>query len=337
MVIHNDFQKAVELLGRAGNVLITTHIRPDGDACGSMVALREALCAQGKQVSPLLISPLPQWYEFLFAEKVPVLGNDVTVEDLKAGCYNHCDLVIVVDTNSNAQLPGFEEYLKAADLPVLIFDHHITADGLGTVELVDSRAAATGQIIYDFFGYAGWQVTEKIAEALFVAISTDTGWFRFSNTDSRTLRTAAELLEAGADPTAIYRRMYQSFSPARVRLMAEMLDTLQLHLDGRVATQYILRRDFERIGATGADTENLIDECQRIASVEVAALFVELKDGRFRCSLRSKGDMDVSTIARQYGGGGHRMAAGCHVPGPAAAAVKLIVGRLKGQLEAGSV
>jgi len=324
MLNSNDFQKAIELINKSSSVLIITHTRPDGDACGCMVALQEELAAQGKKVELLLLSPLPKWYEFLFGKKVSVLGNDITVDELKAGRFDKCDLIIIVDTNSHSQLPQFSDWLKGTDKPILVVDHHVTSDGLGRIELVDDTAAATGQVILELFRYADWSITGKIAEALFVAVSTDTGWFRFSNTDSRALRDAADLIDVGVNPTAIYRKMYQNFSPARLKLMTVMLGTLKLHLDGRFATQYVLRSHFDQAGAAGADTENLIDECQRIGSVEVAALFVELKDGGFRCSLRSKGVVDVSKIARKFDGGGHKMAAGTNLPGPLKNAKKLI-------------
>lgn len=332
MVNDNDFQKAVELIDKSHDALITTHIRPDGDACGSMVALQQILKAQGKKVNLLLVSPMPQWYEILFDEKAPVLGTDITADELKAGRYDPCDLLIIVDTNSRAQLPEFSEWLKTTDKPILVIDHHVSSDGLGQVELIDPAAAATAEIVLRLFKYADWPISQKIAEALFVAISTDTGWFRFSNADSRTFYATAELIDAGANPTDIYRKIYQNFSPNRFKLLAAMLGTLQLHLDNRLVTQYILRKYFEQTGTTDTETENLIDECQRISSVEVAALFSQLKDGKFRCSLRSHGAVDVSKIAEKFGGGGHKQAAGLTLPGPLERVIDLIKTEVEKQL-----
>ncbi len=332
MITNGDFQKAVELIGKSGNVLITTHTRPDGDACGCIAAMCDVLAGLGKKVKPLLLSEIPEWYEFLFSEKVPVLGKDITLEQLTEGQFGEFDLVVIFDTNSYSQLPKFDQYLKQNDKAVLIIDHHVTNDGLGDVELVDSSAASTGLIVYDLFKYAGWPITEKIAGALFVATATDTGWFQFSNTDSRVYRACAELIDAGAKPTEIYHSLYQNFSYERCKLMVAMLNTLELHLDGRFATQHILQRDFEQTGATHKDTENFINECQRISTVEVVALFVELKDGRIRCSLRSTGGVDVSEIAIRFGGGGHKMAAGTYLPGPLENAKQLIMAEIKKQL-----
>jgi len=328
-----DFKKAVELINKSTNVLITTHTRPDGDACGSLRAISEAITGLEKKAHPILLSPLPKWYEFLFDEKVPILGNDVTLEEMKAGRFGQCDLVIIIDTNSYIQLPQFDAWLKETQSRVLVIDHHVTSDGLGDVELVDTTAAAAGEIVFDLFKYAGWPVSKKIAEALFVAVSTDTGWFRFSNADARIYRTAADLIDTGARPTEIYRRMYQNLSPQRLKLMVAMLSRVELHFNGRFATQYILRKDFDEAEATGPDTENLIDECQRLDSVDVAALFVELANGGFRCSLRSKVDVDVRKIAQKLGGGGHTMAAGVNLTGPLEKAIGLIKDEVAKQME----
>jgi len=309
---NTTYQKAIDLINGASNVLLTTHIRPDGDACGCVRAMMEAVQNQGKQAQALFMSPLAAWYEGLFARKPAILGNDIPPEKLSE-VYQDVDLVILVDTDSRVQLPGFADWLDDCGKKILVIDHHISGDNLGTVELVDTVAAAAGEIVFDLIKSAGWEITERIAESIFIALSTDTGWFKFGNTDSRIFHTAAELIDAGARPNVIYRLLYQSFTPSRLYLMMRMLDHLQLHADGRIATQYILREDFDETGASGPDTENLIDECQRVESVEAAALFVELADGGFRCSLRSKGKVDVRKIAQKYGGGGHTLASGVNL------------------------
>jgi phosphoesterase RecJ-like protein len=328
MVTDKDFQKALELIDKSEHVLITTHTRPDGDACGCIAAMYQELESLGKNVKPLLLSTVPAWYEFLFSRKVPVLGEDIQIDEFKAGGRDDFDLIAIVDTNSTSQLPKFDEYLKRNDKPVLVIDHHATADGLGNVELVDSTAAATALIVHDLFKYAGWTITERVAEALFVAVATDTGWFRFSNTDGRTYRACAELIDAGAKPTPIYDNLFHNFSQARFRLMISMLDSLELHLDNRYAAMQITQQDFEQTGAEYHDTENLINEAQRIATVTTTALFIELKDGRIRCSLRSAGGLDVSQIAAKFGGGGHKQAAGSFLPGPLENARQLILNEI---------
>jgi nanoRNase/pAp phosphatase (c-di-AMP/oligoRNAs hydrolase) len=333
MIKNDDFQKAVELISESSNILITSHTKPDGDACGCIAAMCDALEALGKNVTPLLLSAAPQWYEFLFAEKPAVLDEDIKLDELTAGRLGQFDLVLIVDTNSQSQLVKFNDYLEQNDAPVLILDHHETSDGLGNVELVDSDAAATALIVLDLLKYAGWPVTEEIAEALFVAVATDTGWFQFSNTDSRVHRACAEMIDSSVKPTQIYDHLYLNFSYPRFKLMAGMLDKLELFLDGRFAVMQITRQDFERTGAAYSDTENLINECHRIESVKASALFIELKDGRIRCSLRSRGPLDVSKIAAKFGGGGHVMAAGTFLPGPLENAKQLILDEISKSLD----
>jgi phosphoesterase RecJ-like protein len=323
-VSDGTYERAAALVEKSSRILVTTHTRPDGDACGCLQAMTEVLRELGKTAVPLLLSPMPDWYRFLFAEKVPVLGQDVLPADLTSGAFGPFDLLVVLDTNSYSQLPGLEDYLKRGRVPVLVCDHHVTSDRLGQVEIIDTTAAAAGLVLSDFLMHVGWPITAKVAAGLFVAIGTDTGWFRLRNTDSRVFRRCAELIEVGVDPNGLYHKIYEDFSPARLRLMAAMLNTLELHCDGRYAAQYLARGDFERTGAAYRDTENFVNECQRIGSVEVAALFVELRDGRIRCSLRSRGAVDVSDIARKFGGGGHQAAAGTYVPAPLETAMRLV-------------
>jgi len=331
MKIEHRFAKALDLIEKSRRILLTTHTRPDGDACASVVALAEALSCLNKNVELLFLSEPPKWYDFLFEQEPPILGKDLTADELSEK-YAQTDLIVIADTNSNSQLPGLENFLKQTDASVLVFDHHISSDSLGDVELIETSAAATGLIIFDFLKYANWPITKSIAHSVFVAIATDTGWFHFSNTDSRAFLAAAELIRAGAEHLKLYRQLYQNFTTARFKLMLAALNNLELHLEGRYACQHINREDFRRTVAQYSDTENLIDECRRIASVEVAALFVEQKDGSFRCSLRSEGRVDVRKIAQKFGGGGHKMAAATFLQGPLENAKNLIKQEIQNQL-----
>ncbi len=328
MINKQDFDKAVDLIDKSKNILITSHTKPDGDACGSGLALAEALTAMGKKVTSMLLSPLPQWYEFIYSVQPFVLGENFVLDEKHV---EEIDLVILVDVNSDTQLPKFADYLKVYKGPVLVIDHHVTGDGLGDIELIDTTAAAAGMIVYDLFKHAGWSISDLAAQAIFVAIATDTGWFHFSNTSQKVHQYCAELISMGVKPTQIYHDLYNNFTIERFRLLSAMLDTLELHMEGRLAVQYLLQEDFRKTGATYRDTENLIDECQRIGSVEVAALLVELNDGRFKCSLRSRGSIDVRSIAQKYGGGGHDMAAGFHLPGPIENAMKTVFSEIQEQ------
>jgi phosphoesterase RecJ-like protein len=324
MISKMDFQKVVELIGKSNNVLLTTHTRPDGDACGCIAAICETLITLGKNVKILLLSELPVWYEFLFEQKPEISSKKTKVDS---------DLIVIVDTATYNQLPELDKYLKQSERPILVIDHHATSDDIGDVKLIDNSAAATALIVFDLLKYAGWPITKKIAEALFIAVATDTGWFQFDNTDSRTLKVCAELIDSGASPSQIYRQLYQNFSQQRFKLMAAMLNTLELHLEGRFAMQHLTQRDFKQTSAKFSDTENLIDECRRISGVEAAALFIEQADGQVKVSLRSMGAVDVCKIAVKFGGGGHKMAAGAYLPGPIENAKKLILTEMAEQFK----
>jgi phosphoesterase RecJ-like protein len=328
-----NFQKAVDLINSNNSFLVTSHTRPDGDAIGCMKAFCDMAANLGKKSQPLLLSPPAVWYDFLFGKPVPVMGNDVSLEQLQAGAFGSFDLVVIVDTNSYVQLPEFDKWLRTSKLPVLVIDHHVTGDGLGAVEIIDSTAAATGEIIFDLFKFAKWNITPSIAEALYVALSTDTGWFRFDNTDSRVMRNASSLIELGARPSEIYHKLYQNYSHARLKLLGRMLNNLEFYDDGKIAIQHIMRSDFDAAGAIGSDTEEFVNECQRVSVVEAAALFIELKDGGFRCALRSTGKVDVQKIASELGGGGHKMASGVNLKGSLDEVKKLILDRLEKQLK----
>lgn len=147
MVSSDEFKLALDLIRASKSVVITSHTRPDGDACGSVKAMCEFLKWLGKEAHPVFLSPLSDWYQFMFKEQVPIIGNDITEDQLHQGYFDKCDLVVIIDTNSYVQLPMFDKWLKETDKKVLVIDHHITGDGLGDVEVIDSTAAAAGEIV----------------------------------------------------------------------------------------------------------------------------------------------------------------------------------------------
>jgi phosphoesterase RecJ-like protein len=319
------FGQANDLIHAAKKILVTTHVKPDGDAIGSLVGICNVLTQLDKQVVPLFLSPVPQWYQFLLDDAVPVLKHDLECSDLGTGDYADVDLIVLVDVNSLPQLSHFGDFLQKSKIPVLVIDHHATADHLGTVELVDPEAAATGLLVAEYIRFNQWPLVPRTAEALFVATATDTGWFQFSSANSRVYRDCADLIDAGANANEIYEKLFQDFTFAKFKLTMAMLDTLELFYDDQFAIQHLCPQDFERTGATYEETENLINECHRIGSIRASALLVELPDGRIRGSLRSKSDLDVSQIARKFGGGGHKKAAGTFVDGPMEKARQTII------------
>jgi phosphoesterase RecJ-like protein len=200
-----------------------------------------------------------------------------------------------------------------------VIDHHTTRDPIGTrdgdLRFFDETAAATALIVAEWVRAGGLTIDEEMATALFVGLATDTGWFRFSNTDVRSLRLATELVEAGANPNKIHRAVYQQEHPAKLRLIARMLEALELHVDGKLAVMTLRPADFEAAGADHTMTEDLAHEATRLGCVEVVVLFTEGPDGEIRVNFRSKRLLDVSQLATRFGGGGHPRAAGARLRG----------------------
>lgn len=306
-----QYDKAQRLIESSKNILITCHTRPDGDSCGCVSAFCYLLEKMGKKAFPLLLTPFAGWLGFLFNGLSPFIPSTKDAAKEIDGNFKDIDLIIIFDTNSRNQLPGFEKWLDATQIPVIVFDHHITNDGLGTVEIVNPEAASAGQVLYDFLKYCQIEITPAVAERLFVSLSSDTGWFRFGNRNRGDVyRMAAELIEKGAEPSDIYNRLFNQSTFQRARLTARMLQSIEAHYDDRVALQVIRQSDFEQTATKGRDTDGLIQEAQKISSVVVTILFIEQLDGKFKCSMRSKGGVNVRQIAQKFGGGGHDLAAG---------------------------
>ena len=295
-----------EIVGRiqsAASLLIVTHARPDGDGLGSMAALAGCAKTAGKTVTTLVPDRLPQRYEGLFPEP-PAVGSERF-----AALAAEVDAIVIVDTCAFAQLDGLVDTLKSVREKVVVIDHHATAGDVGAAQWVDPSAAAAGVMVGELVDALGWDVPVEAAEALMTAVTTDTGWFRFANTDGRCLRAVAAWVDAGVRPAVLYKRIYQSDRPERLRLMTRVLDRIELHCGGALAVMTIRKADFEQTGAREDETENLVNEALRIGAVETAIILVENSDC-VRASLRSRDAIDVASIAKEFGGGGHQRAAG---------------------------
>ena len=311
-----DFTDAIAEIRAARSILLTTHVRPDGDAVGSVVALDHVIQAAATlenrpcTTQLLFLSQVPQQYRFMLPRSPWVMGEDIAAQEIASGRLDDFDLIIVADTGAERQLVGISDYLKQRDCGVLVFDHHLTHDGIGTLRVVDTQAGATGQIVFQLCRAANWCLDEPAAAGLFVAISSDTGWFRFQNASASVLSTAGELITAGAQPDRLYRQLYQNFPPQRLHLRSLALQSLELHCDGRLALMQITNAMLTQTGADRSHIENIVNEPMEIGSLEAVVLVVEQDDGGTRCSLRSRELVDVDAVARPFGGGGHARAAG---------------------------
>ncbi len=304
-------QIIMQRLSAAAKLLVVTHARPDGDGLGSMSALKSAARAAGKEVATLVPGDVPARYDFLLSPDRPA-GADRFAE-----LADWADAVVIVDTCAFAQLDGLDAQLAAARDKIVVVDHHATTDDIGAVRWVDASACAAGVMVGELLEALGWPLGRPAAEALLTAITTDTGWFRFSSTDARCLRAAARLFEVGVEGDKLYQRLFQVDRPERMLLLSHALSSMELCASGRIATMKLRVGDFAETGAHQDETESFVNEPMRMSCVEVSMLLVEDDDAAsepyVRVSLRSRGGVGVAAVARGFGGGGHVRAAGLRV------------------------
>ena len=313
MISDCDFDSVTTWLGECHRPLVISHQRPDGDSLGAMAGMALTLRKQGAEPVAALYERLPGRYGLL----------DTTTDwqvwdDVRDVVRRDCDAVVLLDTCALAQLDPVAEFLAQAPR-TLVIDHHATQDPIGMragdLRLFDDTASATCLIVAEWIRSIGVAFDQPMATALFTGIAADCGWFRFSNTDARTMRLAADLVAAGADASRIHAAIYQQDPPARLRLIAHMLNHLELKAEGKLAVMYLRRADFAETGADSGMTSELVNEATRLASTEATLLFTEEPDGTIRVNFRSKRELDVSALARRYGGGGHVRAAGARLYG----------------------
>ena len=310
----------------ARNILLTSHVNIDGDGAGTMLAMARAMRNAGKKATIILPDKQANHYNWLLANE-PVAYPDQFKE-----LATTADLILVADTCSFSQLGELAPLLRLHREKIVVIDHHATHDDLTAIKYIDPSAAATGLMALELVKTLNWPLTTEIAEPLAVAILTDTGWLRFSNTDSRCLQSMAELLEYQVNIDILYRHIFQSDRVEKLRLTAASLNSLQLHCNNQLATMVLTTRDFEMTGARENETENLVNEALRINTVEVAAIFIE-NDEVTRVSLRSRKRVDVSAIAASFGGGGHVRAAGFKHPKSPGDLIPLVITAIDAQLQ----
>jgi phosphoesterase RecJ-like protein len=286
---------------------------------------------RGKDVRVVNASATPPRYAFLDPEGrlFEHLGTHAHPGDLADR-----EVLLILDLSAWSQLGEMAGLVREFAGPRVVIDHHVSQDDLGAVFLKDTAAEATGTLIYRAFRALGGVLTPEIATGLLTAIAMDTGWFRHSNTRPETLRTAADLVESGAEIHRIYRLLFERNTLGRLRLMGTTFAGMKTEASGRIAYATVTRADIERAGAIPQDTEDLIDYTVSLAGVEVGLLFVELARGGIKLSLRSRGDVDCARLAGHFGGGGHRAAAGATLPEPLAESVERVLAAVRSGLAA---
>jgi phosphoesterase RecJ-like protein len=300
-----ELQAVADAIRSHDRFLVTTHENPDGDALGSLLAAKLALDALDKDAVMYLAgeAPLPREYAWM-----PLDDLRRSVPDDAAG-----RVLLALDCANESRLGPDPEVLASAPLVVNV-DHHHDNTRFGAVNLVVADASSTGEIVRDLLDELGVELTPEIAEALYIALVTDTGRFQYTNTTPKALRLAAELVEAGADVHKIFQDVYESVQFAKLKLLARALERAEIYEGGRLVISYLLRGDFAEVGAAEPYSEGIIDYLRAVEGADMAALIREPPRGdpTRRVSLRASTDeLDVSKIARASGaGGGHRQAAG---------------------------
>jgi len=309
-------------------VCLTTHVSPDGDGLGSEVGLLHLLRARGIDAVVTNPTPTPPRLQFIFDGLPDADKTGDAVQELR-----RADVIVVLDISDIGRLGALGPVVQERGVPVACIDHHVSEGTLPDgPRYVDPTAAATGELIFEIAVACGWDVSQPVAQALYVAIMTDTGGFRFSNTHPRTLRIGADLLERGLHPDQIYA----SVPEGRPRMIGEALQTLVVEHDIGLAWITVPPGALKRHGLTADDLDGVVEFPRSIEGVNMALMFREISRGRVKVSLRSVGDVDVADFARNFGGGGHTKASGLSVQGSLAAVQTQVLDAARRYLADGS-
>lgn len=295
------FKEAASALKEADNIVVISHLRPDGDTLGSAFALVTALKSIGKTACVLCHSPITPKYQLL------TNGKEHLEAEFKP------EFVVSVDV-ADTQLFGktLHSYIGKVDL---VFDHHPTNSGFGKMNVIDPTSSSTGEIILHLIEEMQIEITPTIADFIYIAISTDTGCFRYSNTNANTFRAAAKLAELGADIANINRRFFEIRTRSQIEIERMAMERLRFYRDGSIAVIVVSLDMIKTTEATEDDVEGLSTFPRRILGVEVGITLREISSNEFKISARSNGLVDVAEVCKTFGGGGHKKAAGCTIKG----------------------
>jgi phosphoesterase RecJ-like protein len=316
LAVPAERRTAIERLARelrAGrSIVLSTHINSDGDGCGSETALARMLAQRGMTVSIVNPTPWPDMFRFL-------LGDDIRMVELADGgadVVRAADVIIVLDIADLRRLGKLADVVRAMDVPKLVIDHHVPSDDPPSNEIFsDTTACATGELVYDVALVLDCEITPAIANSLYVALVTDTGGFRFSNTTPRCHAVAAQLLAVGVEPEEMYQRIYASMPVGRLTLLREALATLEVDAEFGITWISVPAGATEKHNVRPEDLEGIAEHARSVAGTRMAIFFRDLGHNRVKISFRTTRGVDANAFARQFGGGGHVKASGALIEG----------------------
>ena len=307
--------RIIEMISQYRTFLITSHVRLDGDALGSELALYWTLIGLGKEALIYNQDQTPENYRFL-------PGSEHIVQSLADP--ERYEVVFVLDCSELSRIGAPAQVIGG--MPRIInIDHHVSNGGFCEVVLIDREASSTGELLYRLIASLGTPITEEVANNLYAAIMTDTGGFSYRNTKSATLHAAGDLVAKGANPQWLSENIYDNGPLERIRLLTCALETLTLDLDDQVASMFVSLADLAATGAQSEHIEGFVDILRTIKGVGVAILYLELEPDHYKLSIRSKGQINVEQVARHFGGGGHTNAAACKINGSLAEVRRQVV------------
>ncbi len=289
--------------------VLTTHVNPDGDGLGSEIALAEYLVSQGKHVSIINYSSTPDFYLFLDPNNRITKFDEARDADTIAAA----EVIVVMDTNHPSRVRTMEQYIVKSTALKVCIDHHLEPDPFARHYVIDADATSTGELTYRLLKQMNaFPVSATVASALYCAIMTDTGSFRYPRVNPETFRICSHLIECGADPVSIYQQVYEQWTPGRIQLLGEALANLHTEFDGKLAHITITQAALKKTGTKEVDTDNFTTYPMSVKGVVAGILFLELVDG-IKISFRSKGDIPINELAKEFGGNGHKNAAGARL------------------------
>lgn len=324
--MNHEWKKINQFLKEANPLLIASHVDPDGDALGSTLAMAHVCKQFGKSVVCVNESPIPKRFSFL-----PHI-DEVLLPDQITGTFQY---VITVDAADQSRVGSRVQQCFDSDVSLLNIDHHATNDQFGTVNVIESNASSTTEILFRWINESVVDVKwdHQLSTYLYTGILTDTGGFRYSNTTSEVLRIAAHLIDQGVNPHEIADQALETSTYEQLLCLQKALSTLQLSPDGQIAWLSLALADLKQLNATDADMGGIVDEARKIRGVDAGVFFREVSESTVKVSLRSRKKVNVAKVAQAFGGGGHPRAAGCTVKGQLEDVKQKVIQRLKVELE----